>query len=47
MQVFIYLKKLFLGHYKYRIGEIFNEKYILEKHISDGTFGRVFEVKNI
>lgn len=46
MQVFLNLL-IFLGHYKYKIGEIFNEKYILEKHISDGTFGRVFEVKNM
>ncbi|EGR33477.1 hypothetical protein IMG5_051550 [Ichthyophthirius multifiliis] len=33
------------GHYKYKKGETFdNGRYILIKHLSDGTFGRVFEV---
>lgn len=34
------------GHYKYTIGEIIKDYKIL-KHISDGTFGRVFEVLNM
>ncbi|EGR33534.1 hypothetical protein IMG5_049940 [Ichthyophthirius multifiliis] len=35
------------GHYKYYIGEKFHEnRYIVTKHLSDGTFGRVLEVKD-
>lgn len=34
------------GHYKYEVGERI-EHYQIERHISDGTFGRCFRVKNI
>lgn len=33
------------GHYNFNIGETFdNGRYVVARHISDGTFGRVLEV---
>jgi CDC-like kinase len=36
------------GHYNYRVGQHFKKgKYEVTKFLSDGTFGRVVEVKNL
>ena len=36
-----------LGHFKYKIGDLINEKYRIEEFLGDGTFGRVLECKNL
>ncbi len=36
-----------LGHFKYKIGDVINEKYKIEEFLGDGTFGRVLECKNL
>ena len=36
-----------INYYPYEINEIISKKYVITKHISDGTFGRVLEVKDI
>lgn len=35
------------GHYEYKIGNLINGKYRIEKLLGDGTFGRVLECKNL
>ena len=35
---------LFSGHYEFKANEVFKD-YKLIRHLSDGTFGRVFEVE--
>ena len=39
-------KKSDEGHYEYKIGEVMKH-YRIEKHISDGTFGRCFLVTDL
>ena len=34
-------------HYIYKIGSTLNKRYKIIKHLGDGTFGRVLEVKNL
>lgn len=36
-----------LNHYKFKLGEIINENYKIEKLLGDGTFGRVLECTNL
>lgn len=36
------------GHYDFQIGQLFKHgKYEITRFLSDGTFGRVVEVKNL
>ena len=39
-------KKTDEGHYEYKIGEVVKH-YRIEKHISDGTFGRCLLVRDL